>query len=199
MAQQEEYLQDEDVFGTETSEIDELDELFAINKAEAIDISAATEDDRKVAKETGKAKPEAKKAEEKKAKEAPVEEEKILGSELEDDQIPGEAAEEKKDTSNLTEFEALSEGMFKAGIWTRDEDEDENFYPQTEEDFRERHQYEGQKLANTFIGQFATRHGEEAKENRGAHAGQYAAFQSPVCHPGLGSNKGGIMRQNERH
>lgn len=161
MAQQEEYLQEEDVFGTDTSDIDELDEIFAINKAEATEITTATEEDRKVAKETGKAKPEAKAAEK---KVLPKEEEKILGSELEDDTVEESTTQERIDKGELTEFAALSEGMFKAGIWTRDEDEDETFFPQSEEDFIERHQYEGQKLANNYIGQFAGRHGEDARQ-----------------------------------
>lgn len=158
-----EYTEDE-LFSTDTTDIQELDELFAINKAEPEEITVATEEDKKQAKESGKAKTSQKPKEEPRVEEP--EEEKIIGSELEEEtpatktnvKEEGEASEEG------SEYAELSKGLFKSGVWSRDDDEDEDYYPETEEDFVERFQYEGQKIANGYISQVATRHGEEAKE-----------------------------------
>ncbi len=41
--------------------------------------------------------------------------------------------------------------------------------------------------------------GQEAKENRRAHAGAYDSVQSAVCHPHLGQKQGRADCQNDRH
>jgi hypothetical protein len=158
---------EEDLFSTDTTDVQELDEMFSINDAESTEITAASEEDKIQAKKTGKAAPA---KEPQKETEKEPEEEKIIGSEL--DEETQETSDKKTritnqtddETSDTSEYSELSKGLFKSGIWNRDDDEDADYFPETEEDFIERFQYEGQKMANGYISQVATRHGEEAKE-----------------------------------
>ncbi len=164
-----EYREDE-LFTTDTTDIQELDDMFNVNSMETEELIPATEEDKKQAKETGKAKAKETPKQEQPKQEV-EEEEEILGSELDEEEVEGktkqkstEESDEVEEGSDISEFAELSKGFFKAGIWSRDDDEDEDYYPETEEDFIERNEYEAQKRANGYISQVATRHGEEAKE-----------------------------------
>ena len=163
-----EYSKD-DLFTTDTTDIQELDDLFQINKAEPDEIIPASEEDKKQAKETGKAKTA---QEQQKPDPKKEEKEEVVYSELDDDEEDTtkkptqkeEVTSEMETASDLGEFEEISKGLFKAGIWTRDDDEDEEYFPGSEEEFIERHHYEGQKVANNYISQVANRHGDDAAD-----------------------------------
>lgn len=160
------YREDE-LFSTDTTDVQDLDSLFNLGTdKESSELLPATEEDKKQAKETGKAKPVVK--QEKEAEPEKEEEETITGSELDDEPAEGkrskETTESNEDTEDISEYGELSKGFFKAGIWSRDEDEDPEFYPESEQDFIERGEYESQKKANGYISQVATRHGDDGRD-----------------------------------
>lgn len=163
------YREDE-LFSTAPNEVEDLDIAFNINNADDLEeVTLATEKDKAQAKKTGTAKAPVK--EEKKPEPKAEDEIPVIGDELEDtdeDQGPESKKADKDDKSEpaaeLTEYAQLSEGLFKSGIWNRDEDEDPDFYPESEEDFIERWNYESQKMANGYVSQLAGRYGEEAQQ-----------------------------------
>lgn len=157
------------LFMTESSDIQELDQQLNVSSIDddADDIILATADDKKNAKKLA----EPKKAVVKPEEEVEEPEVPII------DEMDEESAESKPATKPntkpgeqiteelvLSEMAVIAEGLFKAGIWNRDEDEDETYFPDTQEDFAERFDYESKKLANNYVSQIATRHGEDAQE-----------------------------------
>lgn len=155
---QEDYTE-EDLFSISETDIKDLDTAFAFSDTDAGELVAATEQDKKEAKETGKAKV---------GKQPEKEEEEEVRSELDEEPVakkekkdPGDKQPEEEPLSELGEF---AKGFFKAGIWNRDEDEDPESFPDSEEDFLERADYESRKKANNYITQVATRHGDDAAE-----------------------------------
>lgn len=67
------------------------------------------------------------------------------------------------DEESDNDFESLAKDLYKVGIFTPD-DEDEQEIPSTPEEFIERFNYEKQKSAEQLVYQFASRHGEEYRD-----------------------------------
>ena len=155
----------EELFSTEDNDLQDLDTAFNTMNIEPEEIVAASDDDRKTAKETGNAnkpKPTAKPKEEEPEEQLEVIDE--MDEDLETDTTKTTSKDGTTQESVLSEMAAVAEGLFKAGIWSREEGEDETVFPDTEEEFVERFDYEGRKVANNYVTQIATRHGDDAKD-----------------------------------
>lgn len=159
-----EFLED-DLFTTEP-DVQNLDTIFNLDNIEPEEAIQATEEDRKQA---SKPKSEtAPKAQPKKQKvpdpeEEPEEEVEVVDEMDEEAKSNPDKKGEESSSEELSDIAAIADGLFKSGIWSRD-DEDDNELPQTDEEFLERQDYEGRKIANSYVTQIATRHGDEAKE-----------------------------------
>lgn len=157
----------DNLFTTENSDIQELDSQLNLTSipddVDMDDIIPATEADK--VKKPAEKKPDS--STEETLEEEPLkifdemDEEEIVTKTISKSEVKTPVSPEEI-KPELSELSAISEGLFKAGIWSRDEGEDENELPDTEEDFKERFDYEAKKLANDYVTQVASRHGEEA-------------------------------------
>ena len=71
-------------------------------------------------------------------------------------------SEETEGEENDNDFEALARDLYKVGIFTQDDDEEE--LPATSEEFIERFNWEKQKMAEQMVYSFAGRHGEDYRD-----------------------------------
>lgn len=132
----------------------------------------ATDEDKKKVKENGKVKTDEDKRMENlvKEKDQKRKDEEDLLNAIENDDTEEEGTTVKdtdkpkseQGSEEVPEITAIAEGLYKAGIFTKD-DEDE-VAPETTEEFIEKFNWEKQKGAEQMIHQFSSRYGEEYQE-----------------------------------
>lgn len=180
---QETFLDEELDFGIEASQADAKDfEAYMEgtpppSNTSTDNIKAATEKDKEEAAEKGKAKSEQERVAEIKAAQKKEQEdarkfiegtEEEEGGEEDDDSDQKASAkttnnnEEENDDESDNDFESLAKDLFKVGIFTSEDEEEE--LPSTSEEFIERFNWEKQKMAEQMVYGFAGRHGEEYRD-----------------------------------
>ena len=172
-----EFLKDEEIdFGVDPSQTD-IKEFEAFMEGTSTPttvtppkLEAATQEDVEEAKEKGKASSkeerEAKIAAQKKQEEE--EARKFVEGDDKDENESKDVEDSDDDSEsgseNDNDFEALAKDLFKVGIFTQDEDEEEITLPSTSEEFIERFNWEKQKMAEQMVYHFAGKHGEEYRD-----------------------------------
>lgn len=142
-------------------------EVFG-NIQDADDFLSGTTDGDTSTKELIDPKKEALKKEVKETKETPKEE-IPTGAELVNDLLGEEPKEEEtieteeKETSDENQFKVLSAELYKAGVFTSEEGEEEDS-PETPEDFLARFNHEKQKGASIWLENYLGRFGDDRKE-----------------------------------
>lgn len=183
---QDNFFDEELDFGVEASQADAkefeayMEGTTVPTSATPAEVKPATEKDRQEAAQKGKAQSDEERAEAIRAAKRKEEEDArkfIEGNDNDDeeddddDQTPEKSKTSKSskeddenddDGAPDNDFEALAKDLFKVGIFTRDDDEEE--LPSTPEEFIERFNYEKQKMAESMVYQFAGRHGEEYRD-----------------------------------
>jgi len=172
---QENFFDDDSTFGVDSGiSVKELEaDLYGeavTASAKSTSVKPATEEDKKEAAEKGKATTdEAKLA---KIKEEQLKAEKEAREDFESDEgqpkskksvvttNADDTEEEEGTETELSGLQELSEDLFKVGIFTRDDDDD-NSLPETTEEFIERFNWEKQKGAEQMVYNLFNRHGSE--------------------------------------
>lgn len=179
--EQENFFDEELDFGVEASQADAKEfEAYMEGAAPPAStdpekVKPATDKDKQEEKEKGKALSDeertaaiqaAKRKEEEDARKFIEGNEEEEDDEDEEDDKPSSRkgkSDDDDDEESDNDFESLAKDLYKVGIFTPD-DEDEQEIPSTPEEFIERFNYEKQKSAEQLVYQFASRHGEEYRD-----------------------------------
>jgi hypothetical protein len=174
---QENFFDEELDFGVEASQADAkefeayMEGTTPPSNIPADKIKPATDKDKQEAAENGKAQSDNERAAAIAAAKRKEEEDarKFIEGDDQDDEekkVPEKKSvkdtEEDNEEESDNDFESLAKDLYKVGIFTQD-DEDEEL-PTTSEEFIERFNWEKQKMAEQMVYSFAGRHGEEYRD-----------------------------------
>ncbi len=151
-------IQDGDVFGN-ASQAEAFLSGTDVVTTDADDLAEAEEEDIKPKKkEVAPAKKEAPKVDAAKLAE------ELLGEESEEEEQEEEVIpKEEEEESSGNQFEAITKELYKAGVFSLDEDEEEAIAT-TPEEFLELFNHEKQKGATIWLENFLAKHGDDRKE-----------------------------------